>query len=66
MQKIIPVCFVLIVAFPVPADARSHRRAHHSKTAAQIVQDDKTSSEKASADIDKAMNRSLKGICRGC
>lgn len=61
----------VMIATPLPADARSHRRAHHpAKPAAQApqdaAQDDKSSSDKASADIDKAMQRSLKSICRGC
>jgi hypothetical protein len=48
------------------ADARGHRRPHDNKPAAQPVQDDKSSSDKASAEIDNALNRSLKSICRGC
>jgi hypothetical protein len=54
----------LSVAVSLAADARSHRRP--AKPAVQAPQDDKSSVDKASADIDKAMNRSLKGICRGC
>jgi len=59
---------VLIIASASPADARSHRRGrHHGKPAAQVVQDDKSSSlDKASAVTDEAMDKNIKSICRGC
>lgn len=57
---------VLMIASAPPADARSHRRADPSKPAAQAARDDKSSADKTSADIDKAMDRSIKSICRGC
>jgi hypothetical protein len=53
----------LMAAVSLPADARSHRRP--AKPAVPAPHDDKSSADKASADIDKATNRSLKGI-RGC
>ena len=65
MRKIILACLVLTIASALPADARTHRRAHTG--AAQTTQaDDKTAAEKASADTDAAMDKKIKSICRGC
>jgi hypothetical protein len=67
MAKLFLAVTVVLTLAP-PADARSHHRTGHpAKPAAQATQDDKaTTADKTSADIDKAMNRSLRGICRGC
>jgi hypothetical protein len=49
VRNIILACLVLTSASVPPADARSHRRAHPTKPAAQTTQaDDKTAAEKAS------------------
>jgi hypothetical protein len=68
VRNIILACLVLTIASVSSADARSHRRAHPSKQpAAQTTQaDDKTASEKSSADTDEAMDNKIKSICRGC
>jgi hypothetical protein len=68
MREIKVACLVLTIAVALPADARSHRRAHPGKhPAAQTTQaDDKTAAEKASADTDAAMDKKIKSICRGC
>ena len=67
MRHVTFVCVALMIASALPADARSHRRAHPTKPAAQTTQaDDKTAAEKASADTDEALDKQMKSICRGC
>jgi hypothetical protein len=68
MRHVTFVCVALMIASALPADARSHRRAHPSKPpAAQTTQaDDKTAAEKASADTDEVLDKRMKSICRSC
>jgi hypothetical protein len=56
---------IALMIASLPADARSSRRLP-ARPAPVAAQEDKSSAEKASADIDKAMNRRMKNICRGC
>jgi hypothetical protein len=68
MRQITMACVALMIASAFPADARSHRRAHHSNPVAHdTVQGGKSSAgDKASADADEAMDKRIKSICRGC
>jgi hypothetical protein len=57
---------VLMAGSALPPDCRGQRRTHPAKPAADAAQNDKSSADKTSADIDRAMDRSVKSICRGC
>ena len=66
MRKIMLTSLFLTIAPALPVDARSHRPTSPAKPPTQATQENKSSADKASADIDKAMERSLRSICRGC
>jgi hypothetical protein len=66
MRKFILAGLILLISLPMPADSRVHRRTHPAKPPASTAQDDKSSADKASAEIDRALDRSMKSICRGC